>query len=472
MNEAMKAETEHPSRDDLARFTLGTLAEDSADSVADHIDQCPVCEEVLRDLEESADEVICGLRDPITNDAHEGEAACQRMVAAVQAIGREPVSLPQDDAANDLLLDSEIGDYRLLARLGRGGMGTIYKAVHTRLDKVVALKVLTDERMRHAGALARFQREMRAVGKLTHGNIVTAHDAGEANGVHYLVMEFVDGVDCSKLARGCGQMPVADACEVVRQAALGLQFIHENGMVHRDIKPSNLIVSPRTSDDARATVKILDLGLALLEEQQVSDLTSAGQVIGTLAYVAPEQLDDSHAVDIRADIYSLGASLFKLLSGETPFKKESDTPMKLMKAIATESAPSIASKLENLPAELETIVDRMLARDPENRFSTPAEVAAAIAPLAKENDLTALLKHADVFDDLASDTAAPICETDGDRDSPILSGRAGRRPIRDTDEISNSARALACGAFTRADAHRHFFRRPRLGGSVCRPRDD
>ena len=157
---------------------------------------------------------------------------------------------------------------------------------------------------------------MKAVGKLVHPNIVHAYDAGEEAGIHFLVMEYVDGVDVTRIQKRCGQLAVADACEIVRQAAIGLQHAHENRMVHRDIKPSNLLA---TKD---GVVKVLDLGLALLHEGDAAaarDLTNTGQVMGTLDYMAPEQADDTHAVDIRADIYSLGCTLYSLLAGQPPF---------------------------------------------------------------------------------------------------------------------------------------------------------
>jgi serine/threonine protein kinase len=197
-----------------------------------------------------------------------------------------------------------VREYKLLAELGKGGMGTVYRALHTKLDREVALKILPAERTKDPEAVDRFQREMKAVGKLEHPHIVRATDAGEQDGTHFLVMEYVEGLDLSELVQVIGPLPVADACEVIRQAAVGLQAAHEHGMVHRDIKPSNLMLA------ANGRVKILDLGLALLDPQRGDvddegggrDLTSDGQIMGTFDYMAPEQAGDSHGVDIRADI--------------------------------------------------------------------------------------------------------------------------------------------------------------------------
>ena len=178
---------------------------------------------------------------------------------------------------------------------------------------------------------------MKAVGKLSHVNIVGAHDAGEIDGTHFLVMEYVDGLDLSNIARRLGQLPIPDACELVRQAATGLQHAYKHELVHRDIKPSNLMLTPE------GQVKILDLGLALLDgtSGENNELTSTGQMMGTLDYMAPEQGMDSHTVDIRADVYSLGATLYKLLTGTAPFAgTQYDTPVKKMMALATAGGPS------------------------------------------------------------------------------------------------------------------------------------
>lgn len=208
-------------------------------------------------------------------------------------------------------------------KLGSGGMGTVYRAVHRKLNRTVALKLLPQDRFQSRDAVARFEREMQAVGMLQHPNIVAAHDAGEVDSCHFLVMELVDGEDIGHLLSRTGPLPIAEACEIARQAALGLQHIFENGLVHRDIKPSNLMLASPRQRNAQPTVKILDLGLALLDPNQLGaprELTSTGQVMGTVDYMAPEQGLDTHSVDIRADLYSLGATLYKLLTGRAPLE--------------------------------------------------------------------------------------------------------------------------------------------------------
>ncbi|MEQ8786442.1 MAG: bifunctional serine/threonine-protein kinase/formylglycine-generating enzyme family protein [Pirellulaceae bacterium] len=288
----------------------------------------------------------------------------------------------------------EIRDYKLLAKLGEGGMGAVYKALHTRLNKVVALKLLPPDKTRDAAALARFEREMQAVGRLQHPNIVAAHDAGEADGQHFLVMELVDGEDLSQIVKRHGPLDVADACEVVRQAAVGLQEAHEHGMVHRDIKPSNLMLAVRRrKKKTTAAVKILDMGLALLDERHADggELTSTGQLMGTIDYMAPEQAADTHNVDIRADIYALGATLYKLLTGVAPLAdKKYDSAVKKIIALVNEQPPSIGEKRPDLPAELIALVDALMAKQPDDRPAAPEDVAEALAPFCAGRHLAAL----------------------------------------------------------------------------------
>jgi tRNA A-37 threonylcarbamoyl transferase component Bud32 len=269
-----------------------------------------------------------------------------------------------------------IGQYDLLEKLGRGGMGAVYKARHRELGKVVALKVLPAE-LKNEVTIARFKNEMRAVGKLAHQNIVAAHDGGQVDDTHFLVMEFVDGIDLARLIERHGRLRVSDACELIRQAALGLQHAHEHGLVHRDIKPSNLMLA------RDGVVKVLDLGLArsLNEAPALERLTAAGQVLGTADYIAPEQCEAAHTADIRADIYSLGCTLYHLLAGTPPFGGAGHSSwLEKMTAHLRDPIPPIRERRLDLPKELVAVVDRMLAKNPAERFAIPAEVATALQP--------------------------------------------------------------------------------------------
>ena len=288
-------------------------------------------------------------------------------------------------------LSGTLGKYQLMAKLGEGGMGTVYMAMHTELQKTVALKVLPAHRMNDSNAVARFRREIKAAGRFDHANIVRASDAGEEQGKHFLVMEFIDGCDLSRLVRRLGPLPIADACQIIKLAAEGLDFAHRHGLVHRDVKPSNIMLTPQ------GQIKILDLGLALLDDRhhaEQAELTNSGQMIGTIDYMAPEQGSDSHAVDARVDVYSLGATLYQLLSGKAPFAgAEFDTLLKKMNALASRPAPPIDELRADVPRQLATIVARMLAKNPADRFGAAAEVAAALGPYTQGSDLAALLRQ-------------------------------------------------------------------------------
>ncbi len=268
-----------------------------------------------------------------------------------------------------------LGSYELLARIGNGGMGTVFRARHQVLGKEFALKVLVEGRTNDPQAQARFLREIKAVGGLEHPNLVKASDAGEIRRILFLVTELLDGLNLAELTKQLGTWPVAAACEAMRQAASGLQHAHEKGWVHRDVKPSNPMLT------RGGVVKVLDLGLVLLRgEANEEPLTQPGAgMMGTPAYVAPEQKDNSHRVDVQADLYSLGSTLYFLLTGKPPLFD------------AANPTHGLAKHRSDVPAELAMVVTRLLARRPEDRYATAAEVSAALAPFAGDVRLERLL---------------------------------------------------------------------------------
>ncbi|MEX2172353.1 MAG: protein kinase [Pirellulales bacterium] len=301
----------------------------------------------------------------------------------------------------------KIGNYELDTLLGSGGMGDVYKARHAQFGRARAVKIIKShfvEGGQHE-VIRRFYQEIKAVGQLEHPNVVVAIDSSTPNdSTHYLVMEFVDGVSAEQLIAEHGPLRATDACEIARQAAVGLQYIHQQGMVHRDIKPSNLMLTlveptalsgatPPLSEAAALqvpVVKILDLGLALLVGDDQQRLTRVDhRAMGTGMYMSPEQWRTT-SVDIRADIYSLGCTLYHLLAGRPPFF---DSDLRPEKAHEKSAVPPIVDR-EPLPRGLWEVLQRMLAKRPEDRYATPAEVAAALAPFTADHHLAELVeKH-------------------------------------------------------------------------------
>ena len=389
---------------ELSEFVEGRIEASRVEQIAEHLEGCGDCQSTVVMLGEQSDTFIQQLRLPAVPDSLETEDACQAAVERLAAGAAETRS-----GATAALPPSEIeqvGPYHIRGQLGVGGMGTVFEAVHTKLKRSVALKLLPASRWANPEAVARFEREMEVIGQLDHPNIVRASDAGEENGMHYLVMEHVDGLDLSRVASRVGTLTIADACEVARQAAIGLQYAHENHLVHRDIKPSNLMLAASGQRSAAsgqqghraATVKILDLGLALLGDShagQENELTTVGQLMGTLDYMAPEQGMDSHDVDARADIYSLGATLYKLLTGSAPFATpQYDTLLKKVTALANKPVTPIKQVRSDIPEGLAAVIDRMLSKDAADRFDTPEEVMAALEPFTGAADLGGLLAAA------------------------------------------------------------------------------
>lgn len=265
--------------------------------------------------------------------------------------------------------------YRLLEHIGSGGMGRVYLCEHLAMRRRVAIKVLPTDKATSASNLQRFRREARAAAALDHPNIVRAYDIDSTNNLLYIVMEYVDGTNLHELVEKFGPLPVVRAAHYIAQTALGLQHAHEAGLIHRDIKPANLLL------DRSGTIKILDLGLARFQHDTRDALTAQhdrGAILGTADFLAPEQAVNSTAVDIRADIYSLGLTFYFLLTGKIPF---ADLPL-TEKLIAQQTRPPqpLSQLRPELPAALLAVIDRMLAKRPEQRYQQPSEVAQALLP--------------------------------------------------------------------------------------------
>jgi len=272
-----------------------------------------------------------------------------------------------------------IGKYQILERLGSGGMGAVYLADHTMLGRRVAIKVLPLHLAKEGWFLDRFYREAQAVAALDHPNIVRAHDVDCDGEFHFLVMEYVDGANLQQIVHDRGPFSVLRAAHYVRQACRGLEHARQVGLVHRDIKPSNFLL------DRQGVIKILDMGLACFQDSQRTKSTKPSErvMVGTDDYLAPEQIVDSDAVDIRADIYGLGATMFFLLSGQPPFPEAPSPSLKLIWHMM-QSPRSIEAFRDDVPEGLKGLLERMMAKNPWDRPQTPAEVEAALVPFTNE----------------------------------------------------------------------------------------
>ncbi|EMB17828.1 protein containing Serine/threonine protein kinase [Rhodopirellula europaea 6C] len=361
----MPEQTTHPSPTDLHAYGLGQLPPDEATAIEKHIGECEPCCETIADLS-FADTFI----ELLQNSEQEPDA--QTVDHQTGTANPNSAGVPEPLAQHPR--------YEIINLIGKGGMGDVYQARHRKMERTVALKVINRGLVRKAEAVDRFHREVKAAAQLSHPNIVTSHDADHAGDFHFMVMEFVDGVDLSKVVKDRGALPVADACDYVRQAAVGLQHAHERGMVHRDIKPHNMMVT------ADGTIKILDFGLASLAPEAIpasdtvavrSDLTAAGALMGTPDFISPEQANDARSVDIRSDIYSLGATFYFLLSGRPLFADGS--VMEKLKGHAQFEPEPLNSLRDDVPADLAIIISKMIAKDPGKRFQTPVEVADALS---------------------------------------------------------------------------------------------
>jgi eukaryotic-like serine/threonine-protein kinase len=267
-----------------------------------------------------------------------------------------------------------LGKYKVLEKLGAGGMAQVFLCEHKLMRRRVAIKVLPVAKADDPSSLARFYREAKAIAAVDHPNIVRAYDIDQDENLHFLVMEYVDGINLQDLVKKFGPLNVVRACHYIYGAAVGLQHAHEIGLIHRDIKPGNILI------DRAGVVKILDMGLARFFHDEDDILTKKydENVLGTADYLAPEQALDSHTVDIRADIYSLGATFYFLLTGSAPFP-EGTVPQKLIWHQNRPPRP-LKSLRSEVPDELVAVVERMMMKDPKKRYQTPGEVMAALAP--------------------------------------------------------------------------------------------
>jgi serine/threonine protein kinase/formylglycine-generating enzyme required for sulfatase activity len=371
----------------LADFYLGRLDDAGVETIGEHLETCASCREVMAGI--SGDSFLLRLRT-----AHRRQPGAARQLPKAQVtqlyVTDDSISMdgrgaetPSGQSAYIPGVPSALAafpDYEIVRELGHGGMGTVYLARNRIMDRLEVLKVINKVLMGRPEAQDRFQQEIRAAAKLSHPNIVGAYSVLQPGDLLVFAMEYVRGQDLGRVVKQHGPLPVANAAFYTFQVALGLQHAFEEGMVHRDIKPGNLMLA---LVGKRHVVKILDFGLAKATSEKEIDnnLTSNDQILGTPDYMAPEQGLQSREADIRADIYGLGCTLYYLLAGRPPF--QSKNLYELLNLHRTQQAPQLNQLRPDVPVELATIVSKMMAKNPAERFQTPKEIAKALNPFFK-----------------------------------------------------------------------------------------
>jgi WD40 repeat protein/tRNA A-37 threonylcarbamoyl transferase component Bud32 len=369
---------QHPTTEQLRAFATGQVDDARGAAIEGHLTACESCWSVIEEADDAS---------PVARVLRSIPAERLRSLVERAANGAAEKCRPVAPQPPAELLDHP--RYRLLGFIGSGGMGHVWKARHELMNRVVAVKVIRPDLLRDEKAVARFRQEVEAAAALDHAGIVRAFDAERVGDLHFLVMEYVEGVDLARLVQEQGPLPVAEACDYARQVAAGLAYAHERGLVHRDIKPHNLLRTPE------GRVKVSDFGLAsfladhdeaatdrppqaALSTSTSGSVTRLGDGCGTPDYIAPEQIRDARSVDGRADIYSLGCTLYHLLAGQPPFAGGSGYS-KVAGHLERQPTPVVEFR-DDLPPALAGLVARMMAKDAAERLKSAAEVAEALTP--------------------------------------------------------------------------------------------
>lgn len=394
---------ECPSRLLLVDFLAGQLEPSEIEAIGEHLSHCSTCSGTVAAIWETkapnSDLDLVGLELPSSSQklSLAERTDYHRLHAKLRALRpAETVKPPPDSHIGategfefrGVRIPASIGQYDLEACLGQGAMGVVFRAWHRRLKRRKVLKILLPTHAHVPEYLRRFELEMAAVGALgEHPNVVRANDAAEVDGLYFIAMDFTPGTDVSTLISRVGALRVADACEIARQAALGLGYAHQSGILHRDVKPSNLLLTDE------GVVKVLDLGLAAFQEDANSEGVETDYVVGTADYLAPERWLAHRDTGPESDVYSLGCTLFKLLCGRVPFHERVPSSKRKRSAHLRQAVPSLRSIRANVPAELDAMVARMMAKKPSDRIRSAAEVAEALEPWTAGADLRGLSKE-------------------------------------------------------------------------------
>jgi serine/threonine protein kinase len=410
------SQTLHPTDQTLHAYGLGKLDNVTAGSVSRHVESCSDCQRRVALL--SSDSFLGRLRDAEARpDSAPPIMSTTDGLSMLAAGPRSPAPPPASTLPPGL---ADHADYEITRELGWGGMGVVYMAQNKLMGRTEVLKVVSSHLINRRGVLDRFLAEVRNAAKLDHPNVVTAYSALRIGESLVLAMQYVEGLDLAQMVKARGPLPVAHACNYVHQAALGLQHAHEHGMVHRDIKPSNLMLARQGN---RALIKVLDFGLAKVQSEGAVDggLTHEGQMLGTPDYIAPEQISDARHADIRADIYSLGCTLYYLLTGGPPFQGTS--LYDILQAHHSMDAKPLNLKRPEVPVELAALAAKMMAKEPERRFQEPKEVAQALTPFFKKGGV-------------ATAGSKPDFSQAGQTDARPAAPRAGSVPARSAAELA------------------------------------
>lgn len=407
MNENMTCLNETELND----YLCGWLDDLQMLSAEQHLEQCSACEQRLTNLEGNSTALYPGLANRFSSDqcqpGGDDRLSGEQWEATLAAIRQQCPARVHDQ--EPVMQHRDLGQYTLIRPIGRGGMAQVYLARHKKLKREFAIKMLRVPESQLEESLQRLHREIEVVGRLRHPAIVAATDASEVRGQPYLVTEYIAGLDLSRLAQRCEAddraLESADACEMIRQAAIGMAYAHAQGIVHRDIKPSNLML------EETGQVKILDFGLVQLAgwHEPSMELTTVGQMLGTLDYMAPEQAQRPEAVDHRCDIYALGATLFRLLAGRAPHAvSRIQSPLEKLRLLSDTNPAKLGTIRPDLPQDLTDLVDRCLDRDLNQRPVSAAHLAEALEPFVTEADLPALITRAIALPDPETPSFLPF----------------------------------------------------------------
>jgi serine/threonine protein kinase len=429
----------HPTDQTLDSFRQGKLDTAAAEAVSAHLVSCAACRARVAGVSSA------GAAPRRPGPQAQGRPETPPPMGSSldddpRILGKVPDAPPPPETLPPGLADHP--DYQVLRELGRGGMGIVYLAHNQLMGRDEVLKVMGRHIIEKPGVLDRFLREIRAVARLRHPNIVTAYSAFRLGDSIAFAMEYVDGYDLSRLVKDKGPLSVAHASHFIYQAALGLQHAYEEGMVHRDIKPGNLMLS-RKGD--RPTIKILDFGLAKATREQSVDtaLTREGQMLGTPDFIAPEQTIDAQKADIRADIYSLGCTLYYLLNGGPPFRASS--LYEILQAHHSADAKPLNLVRRDVPVELAALAGKMMAKDPDQRFQTPAEVAKALVPFFKAARAASSVPKGEPSPAIPPDHGTWVAPATPPLKPPTAAATPVRAPAPAAETSSSSAAALASG---------------------------